>query len=197
MNSSRIIFYSLYLLYVITVLSLLYTTSKGDEIIYINQFQNSTLDTIFKGFTFLGEYIVVVFLGIFLLWKNKKFFTITLIAYLVQTFLVQFLKRFLEFQRPLAYFKTAHITPIADTKILLAGSMPSGHTATIFFMALLISIYFQLKSWQVVLLTIVAICVAISRVYLLAHFKEDILVGSIIGIIMAETSLFYNRKINS
>jgi membrane-associated phospholipid phosphatase len=66
-------------------------------------------------------------------------------------------------------------------KIHTWQSFPSGHTMTAFALALFLSILIRNKFWGVLLL-ILAILVAYSRVYLFQHFPKDVFAGSIFGV---------------
>lgn len=195
MNRQKNIFYALYLTFVVAIIIAMLLHSKGEEILYINQFQSQSLDYFFRFMTWFGEIILLILLGVYLFLKNKKYLVYSLSAYLIQTVLVQGLKRITDLPRPLAYPLTASLTPIENTQKLLHGSFPSGHTATVFFLAVLIINYFKPAKSLCFLITLIAISVGISRMYLLVHFKEDVLAGSVIGVLMAELAhYFYLRN---
>ena len=62
-------------------------------------------------------------------------------------------------------------------------SFPSGHTATIFCIALFLSLVIRRKMVAVALL-LLALTVSYSRIYLLQHFLMDVAAGSLIGIVV-------------
>ena len=60
----------------------------------------------------------------------------------------------------------------------------SGHSATIWAIALLSAIVLKRK-WFTVLMMVVALLVCYSRIYLACHFPQDILLGAGVGVISA------------
>jgi membrane-associated phospholipid phosphatase len=64
-----------------------------------------------------------------------------------------------------------------------ASSFPSIHSARISALALILSMYFN-KTLFTIFLTIVAICVMYSRIYLKKHRFVDIIGGAILGVLV-------------
>ena len=60
----------------------------------------------------------------------------------------------------------------------------SAHAATIISLALLSSLIIA-RRWFTVVVTVVAVAVCYSRIYLACHFPQDILLGSLVGVISA------------
>lgn len=60
----------------------------------------------------------------------------------------------------------------------------SAHAATIVSLALLSSLIIA-RRWFTVVVTVVAVAVCYSRIYLACHFPQDILLGSLVGVISA------------
>ena len=97
-----------------------------------------------------------------------------------------FLKKHFKRQRPcikLPYVKQVMIPPDEF-------SFPSGHSATAFCMATMLSFYYPLL---MISLYMLATMIGISRLILKVHFPLDILVGSLLGSCCAYSmlSLFY------
>ena len=67
--------------------------------------------------------------------------------------------------------------------MLQFNSFPSGHTVTAFSAAIVILYLTKNKNWSI-LLFIVALAVGYSRMYLSEHFFEDVIVGSVIGVLI-------------
>lgn len=65
----------------------------------------------------------------------------------------------------------------------LHGSV-SGHAATIVAIALLSSRVVR-RGWFTALMTVVAVVVCYSRIYLACHFPQDILLGALLGVVSA------------
>ena len=62
-----------------------------------------------------------------------------------------------------------------------ASSFPSMHTARIFFLSILFSVYFA-NLYLTVLCTIIAVLVSYSRIYLRKHDWIDVLGGAVVGV---------------
>ena len=182
LNQERRFFLLLVSIYCIIMTVWIFLMPKGSENIVCYQTHTTHTITIFKFITQLGEWIPLVALGIFLLIKNRWAFLATLIVYIPCYSLVLYIKKFLDYPRPLAYFTQGEITPISDYVILLKNSMPSGHTFSAFVVASFICTFYSLKPWIQCIVFSLAILVGISRIYLLCHFKEDVFVGSLLGI---------------
>jgi diacylglycerol kinase (ATP) len=60
-------------------------------------------------------------------------------------------------------------------------SFPSGHASQAFFMATLMAQHFHSIAWVVCLLYPAALMVAITRIYVGAHYPRDVLAGAILG----------------
>ena len=167
---------------------------KGSENIVCYRSHTEHSVSFFKWITQLGEWLPLVALGIFLLIKNRRAFVATLMVYIPCYSLVLYTKKILDFPRPLAYFTQGEITPISDYVILLRNSMPSGHTFSAFVVASFICTFYSIKPWKQCIIFSLAILVGISRIYLLCHFKEDVFVGSLIGIMAGISPLFIYSK---
>lgn len=92
------------------------------------------------------------------------------------------LKNRLVRQRPFISFRDieAHTTPLD------LYSFPSGHTMNAVNFAILFSVFFPATFW---LVTPFAILVALSRVILGMHYPTDVIVGAILGALIAKGSL--------
>lgn len=156
---------------------------KGQEVLFFYENQSSALTGVFKGITFFGEWIGLVILALFILIKNYKNLLYVIIGWLPLTLIMTTMKRLLNFPRPLKYFQNGEIVPHENIQALYEFSMPSGHTFTAFFLASFLASFYRLKHSYQLGLFILAMLVGLSRMVLLLHFKEDVLVGSILGII--------------
>ena len=178
-NPGFVVFY----LFLITGLVLLSQYEKGDIVIWLNQQHNGFLDVFFKYFTFLGNgiiFVIIIIAFLLLSYFRAILFTIAVIS---QTVIIQVLKKifFDDMVRPkllLENFNNLHHVP--GVEINSFGSFPSGHTATAFTVAVLLSIMSG-NRYITVLLMILAIGVGISRIYLLQHFFIDVYFGALIG----------------
>ncbi|MDI6641904.1 MAG: phosphatase PAP2 family protein [Elusimicrobiota bacterium] len=142
--------------------------------------------------TMLGNILVIVPIAGMILFlhnrdsfKYKFLFLVTIL--LVGGIIVQLLKYIFNRPRPAGR--------LTDIKILVgpfkAHGFPSGHTQTIFTVALFLSK--EIKRY-LALFILIAIIVGISRIYVGVHFLSDIIGGAIIGITVTETSCWLLRK---
>lgn len=71
-------------------------------------------------------------------------------------------------------------------------SFPSGHSSASFASATAIFYYYRKQG---ILLYIIAILIALSRLYLFVHFPTDVLCGTLIGIIDGIFAIFIMKFI--
>jgi len=178
--------YYIYYLFLILGLFVLVLTKKGDFLLWLNTHHNKAMDLFFKYWTHLGDGLVFAFLGVWFL-LTSYYRTIALIAVvIIQTIIIQGMKRFVfgDFVRPKLYFDNFEsFYQVPGVEIHSSNSFPSGHTATAFTVAVLLSLIIR-KSSVTGILMVMAILVGISRVYLLQHFFIDIYFGSMIGFLI-------------
>ena len=67
-------------------------------------------------------------------------------------------------------------------------SFPSGHTLASFEAS--VSIFCYRKKWGAAALAL-AVCVAVSRIYLIVHYPSDVLGGAVIGTLFALLAFFF------
>lgn len=157
-----------------------------DPLQYFSARRSGWLDQFFILATMLGEPLtfVISFL-VFLFIKYR--YALLISAAGVSTLLISWiLKVIFQAARPGLVIQESGI---ADQFIFIEGvnlnmgftSFPSGHTMagfTIFTMIALLSTH---KKWWALCCLILAVGVAISRMYLLQHFLTDVIAGAVIG----------------
>lgn len=171
---------------------LLFWFEKGDGVIWLNQFGNHFLDLFFIFWTFLGDGVVFGLLIVFFLFRSYFFLLVTLLTVVIQTIFVQGLKLliFPDLDRPKLFFENfLELRQIDGIEVHSYYAFPSGHTATAFSIALILSFFLSNKQWSLFLI-LGAIVVGISRIYLMQHFFIDIYFGSFFGVISALLSLY-------
>ncbi len=157
---------------------------KGAAELWVNRHWCPAADIFFKYFTYLGNGVVFVFLVILLLFIRYYYVVLTIIVGLIQTVVVQVLKMvvFPDMDRPSFYFREMPGLHYVDGVVLhFNQTFPSGHSATIFSIATILTIAVPDKKLSAVWYGI-AILVGFSRVYLMQHFFQDIFFGAVIGI---------------
>lgn len=139
----------------------------------------SLLDWFMPKITYLGSTQFSVSLCIVLLLypaQITKAFSITLIRNLItSTLIVWVIKLFFHRQRPFIKLTNIYVRKISVDNY----SFPSAHSAASFSIALTASLFFPHLTLIFIAL---AVCVAVSRIYLGVHYPTDVLIGIIIGV---------------
>lgn len=200
-NSQTSFYFLLVVLLLGTLLFLL--NEKGDAVTWLNEHRNSVLDVFFLIITQLAEPFVIVICCLSLLilhWRKGVFLVLCI---LLNTALVQFLKRvvFYDFKRPAyALGKSLDVIPGGDLEVIegvrlsIDNSFPSGHTMAGATLFLVLSIVSKDK-WLKALFILGIPLVATSRVYLAQHYLMDVLAGCFIAVVTCSMYyLFYNRS---
>jgi membrane-associated phospholipid phosphatase len=177
-----------YIYYIFLALGfcVLVLTMKGDFLIWLNAHHNKTMDLLFKYWTHLGDGLVFAILGVWFLLTSYYRTLVLIAAVIVQTIIIQGMKRFVfgDLVRPKLYFDHFEsFYQVPGVEIHSSNTFPSGHTATAFTVAVLLSLMIR-KSSITSILMVMAILVGISRVYLLQHFFIDVYFGSIVGFLI-------------
>lgn len=193
-KANKTFFLFLLAVYTLCMQVAILVSDKGDEVLFFCYYRADFWTSFFKVVTILGEWLGLLSLGLFLLLRHRKAFVAGILGYIPMHFLLTILKRSLDYPRPLHYFTNGEISAIENMKPLLHHSMPSGHTFTAFFCMSFFIIHFHVpKTWQFILF-LSAFLVGISRIYLMCHFKEDVFIGSILGIIAGILSQWIYEK---
>lgn len=192
-NKFRIIynpwFHALVLLWVIVGGTLLLTYSKQQLFVAVNGAYTPFLDKIMYPVTHLGQPEVIV-PTLLLLIGVKKFrnwwYIITAISCNILPLLTQqIMKQIFYHPRPLKFYQHAdwiHFIKSDWPELTGNNSFPSGHSQGAFsffcFLTLLLPAKYRMAG---VIFFLLALSVCYSRMYLAAHFFEDVYTGSIIG----------------
>ena len=150
----------------------------------LNGYHTPVLDTIFRYVTKLGEGFPV-YLGVALLLFNWRKGLYVLLGQGVTCIVTQILKFAFAHPRPAVFFEKMGAdlpeTVVGVTLRRGMNSFPSGHTSAAFALFTCLALMTPRKwtpRWRVL-----AWATAYSRIYLSQHFLEDILLGSVIGLL--------------
>ena len=114
------------------------------------------------------------------------------LVFLLTTVFVQISKYAIHEARPKTYFEgRVPIHLIAGVTHSGFSSFPSGHTTTVFALAMILACYSKHKS-RAWLFLLPAMLTAYSRIYLSQHFPVDVLIGSLVGV--GSSLLVYGRQ---
>ncbi|HEX2954699.1 MAG TPA: phosphatase PAP2 family protein [Bacillota bacterium] len=174
---------SLIVLFGMISLSLLWTSGQQiDAVVFLFfNFKGDRplwLDRVMLTFTQLGSGLMGIVLSLFLFFVDDhqlayEMFLGTLILWLV----VEIMKVLFCRSRPFIKLTQTRIVGRRER----GRSFPSGHTSQAFFMATLLAQHFHLFFRGATLLYLVAALVAITRMYVGAHYPRDVLAGGILG----------------
>lgn len=180
------------------VLLLLQGFLTQDELfLFVNQLTNSWLDYPMDIITFIGSgWIFGTVIGVHFFLKKKKEGLLLLSVYVVSTLIAQGIKHYYpSIPRPQLHFEEIHhgIRLAQGAEVLKLASFPSGHSTSIFALCTTLAYLFQARKITFVFFGI-ALLVALSRVYVAAHFFRDITAGMFIGVETAALCLLlFNR----
>ena len=196
LKSNRIFFIGFFLLILFASFTCLYYTKK-DGFYLLNGYHNIFLTKLFEFFTFLGDGFFCVAAGILIYFFKDRFTgVLVLSSYILSGLIAQTLKQLVIEARPAVLLKdTDYPNFIENVTLHNYHAFPSGHTASAFAMAAVISFSLKNKSLAVPLL-LIASAIGYSRIYLAQHFLIDVLAGSIIGVLSAMICwcMLYNKK---
>lgn len=167
------------------------------EVIFLslNNRHTDIADVVLKYFTYIGDGIFMTALGVILFLVGKRKLGLLLVlSFLLSGLLAQTIKRIEQRPRPGAYFKQPERIHRVDDKLLKGNnSFPSGHTTTAFATFSLLAFATRNKTVQLFFFA-VAVLVGYSRIYVGAHFAEDVLAGAALGFISSYFLCWLLRK---
>jgi membrane-associated phospholipid phosphatase len=161
------------------------TLRKGNGFMLVNHFHSRPFDYFFIYLTNFGNGLFVIGLMLILLYFKKIGWSLQIgISFILSGLIVQILKHLTNSPRPKMFFAPNSIHCISGVTGTGFSSFPSGHTATIFALITLLSIYFPGRKSGILFLIIAALT-GFSRIYLSQHFPIDVLAGSVIGCLVS------------
>ena len=165
------------------------SSDKGQLLYWFSSNRSSLLNVLFPLWTRLGEaWVFVVLFLVFLIRRMDRALAVSL-GGIITLSISTIMKFIFEVPRPRLWLllrgELRSFNAIADHPIRDGyNSFPSGHTMGAFVLACLLSMMFPKYKY---LFLVLAVGVGISRIYLGHHFIEDVLMGSIIGILIGST----------
>ncbi|MFK7946578.1 MAG: phosphatase PAP2 family protein [Saprospiraceae bacterium] len=173
---------------------------KGDVLFYFADNRTTFLNTFFIFATKLGEiagYLLFIVIFLFIRFRYS-----ILIAFTAASagIVAAILKNLFRHPRPKPYFGKLGIDisdiavagqPLLNSQI---SSFPSGHTISAFAFFTVLALLTKNNFVKLTCL-LLAIFVGLSRIYLVHHFLEDVLLGSFIGVLIGFLLHYINNKI--
>ena len=157
---------------------------KADLLLWLYEWRHPVADYYFYYVTMLGEEHGFIFFGL-LLWLTswRKMLTIPVLG-LVVTIISYLSKLYFQHERPSLYLKRlgweGSISILGYPVIGGFHSFPSGHSMAAWALFTLMAVHVR-KTWFSLLCLFLAASVSLSRIYLMAHFLQDTVVGAMIG----------------
>ena len=189
-----------YLVLLMVILGLMYAYPKPELHLMLNAHHTSFQDTFFKYYSVLAEWPLYVLALLPLLWKKTKMTIFFAICELTGGAILQILKHIISHDRPVSVFEQYQdltLPLVEGVTMYHSNSFPSGHASTFFMFSTCLVIFLAYRYHQtdkpnglrtqillnvsMLLLLVLAVLGAYSRVYLSQHFLSDVCVGSIIG----------------
>lgn len=180
-------YFAAYALALVVGVYFLLSIEKGDAVLWINSGHTEALDRAFLGLSWLGNGIFWGLLLIPILFVKVKYSLHLLSSYAFSGIFAQILKKIFDLPRPKKFFPREVFESLHTFDPHSYLSFPSGHSTTAFAMTLILAIITRNKPIGIFYL-IVAVLIAVSRVYLAEHFLVDIFFGSILGVLISVVS---------
>lgn len=159
--------------------------------LWINGLAGSPLDALFGWTTFLISSLIFIPVLIFLfIWDEekvlKKFVRILAMSLAGGVLAPVILKQLIDRPRPFNAFydeiARGHVVVNTMFQLYLSNSFPSGHSALVFAVVTALNLIYKNK---LLWLYPVAAVLALTRVYVGAHFPSDVLAGAVVGVLGA------------
>lgn len=169
--------------------------SKGEGFILMNPWHQQPLDYFFRMVTLMGDGLFAVGLVLLLfLFKKKYVALMAFSSFAISGIVAQVIKYLFDSPRPVIFFEnTGYMHFIEGVTLHNYNSFPSGHTTSAFAIAAALGFAVKNKNYSILFLLLAALT-GYSRMYLGQHFMEDVLAGSVIGVVSAMMCWLYLDK---
>jgi len=190
-------FFILYLILLAACLLIKLIYTKDEIYFAVNTRYNDFLDTVEPYITDLGNGWAIVILAAIVALYNYRIAFLLITTFVITSLSVQVAKFFFDAPRPKLHF-AKEINKLHFAKgveMLSHNSFPSGHTLTAFATGVLLTYLAKNKNWAW-LLMFYGVMVGFSRMYLSEHFFEDVIAGSIMGVVLTILWIWFieNKK---
>ncbi len=182
--------------FILPLLFLLTWLFSANELIFhfFNQASLYTGSLLWLMLTHLGDTLIVLSLSPLLLYFRPRLMGDLFIAALLVALLVQGIKFTLDLPRPPAVFSPDEFILLQERIIGL--SFPSGHTATAFVVASVLLHGLKTSVVSRLLLLLLAVLIAVSRMAVGVHWPYDVLAGAFIGWFLGLLATWLNQSWN-
>ncbi len=155
----------------------------------INKMGNVVLDWMASILTHIGDGLFLLAVSLVFLFIRLKTALILFLSFVVSAGVVQLLKHtlFSHMKRPYYYLQNEPSFRLFDDfTYFTENSFPSGHATTSFVLFTVLAFHYQKNHLLQIIFALVAVLIAFTRVYLSQHFMQDIIAGSVIGVLISQ-----------
>lgn len=149
------------------------------------------LDAVMLTLTQLGNSFFAFGLAIFLfLISQRRIAYEIMLGTLTAWLIVELVKATVRRPRPFETIMNTRIVGYRES----GRSYPSGHTTQVFFLVTMLAQYYHLGGWGAIVLYAVALSVAVTRMYVGAHYPRDVLAGGILGSVLGLVGILIDQR---
>ena len=185
------------LLFILTISGFYLVAFSAKDIFFqLNTIHTLYLDTFFQNYTLLGDGVFSIAVFLILLLAERALLAMQVITgYLLSGIISQVLKRLIHAPRPHAIIQNTEYPYFIDGFTHTGmTSFPSGHTTSVFALAVLLALNTRDKRRSLIYL-VTAVITGYSRIYLGQHFLADVVAGALIGTLSALVVYWYLRQV--
>lgn len=172
-----------------------FVIGKHEFFLLLNGNLGKGADILFAAWTWLGDGICWIPVGLLVIIYRKKFIPLLAAAILFSTLFTQVPKNFIFAgePRPTAVISVNNIHTVPGVEVHTTNSFPSGHTATAFTIFLFACLLINGR-WIIPVGFTYALMVGYSRIYLAQHFPLDAGGGMIAAVLSIWLSILVQKK---
>lgn len=196
-------YYLAYLFFLLTGLFFQLSYSQTDISVHVNGVNSPLLDKAFIVLTYIGDGLFATAVVLIIFFIKRKYWLNAALCFSVPALITQVLKRFVfedHFRPGITMKNFTQLHYVEGIFMNELNSFPSGHSTSAFAVFTFLALIKNNKRYQFIFLIIAAL-IGYSRIYLLQHFLQDVLAGSVIGIsictlIFAAFENYHNKNIH-